>query len=220
MNGYTFYWSIVWDAMPQLLAGAWVSIQLTFLGLILGTICALPMAVARQREKGWGWRFASVWVELARNTPVLFQVYMIYFGIGALGLNISSYLAILIAITFNNAGYLAEIFRGGLAAIPPQQTSAAVSLGMTRFQAFVHIIFPQMLKVIFLAYVTQGIWGMLNTSMGMMIGLKELSGVAQYEQSRSFRTFEFFIVTAAIYYLIAKLLQFTAQIVFRLKYRS
>lgn len=220
MNGYTFYWSIVWDAMPQLLAGAWVSIQITFLALFLGTLCALPMAVARQRESGIGWRIATVWVELSRNTPVLFQVYMMYFGIGALGLNISSYLAILVAITFNNAGYLTEIFRGGLAAIPPTQTSAAVSLGMTRFQAFIHIIFPQMLKVIFLAYVTQGIWGMLNTSLGMVIGLKELSGVAQYEQARSFRTFEFFIVTAVLYYLIAKLLQYAAQLAYRLAYRS
>ncbi len=66
MNGYTFYWSIVWDAMPQLLAGAWVSVQITFLALILGTIAALPMAVARQRESGLAWRFATVWVELSR----------------------------------------------------------------------------------------------------------------------------------------------------------
>lgn len=220
MFGYQFYWSIVWAALPQLLAGAWVSLQITILALILGTALALPMAVARQGSKGIGYRLSTAWVELSRNTPVLFQVYMIYFGLGALGINISSYISILAAISFNNAGYLAEIFRGGLNAIPRQQMSGARSLGMNSFQSFIHIIFPQMLKIIFFAYVTQAIWGMLNTSLGMLVGLKELAGTAQYEQSVSFRTFEFFIVTAGIYYLMAKVVQLSAQLVFRVMYRS
>lgn len=220
MLGYQFYWSVVWDALPQLLAGAWVSLQITVLSLVIGTLVALPMAVARQSGSGISYRFATAWVELSRNTPVLFQVYMIYFGLGALGINISSYISVLAAISFNNAGYLAEIFRGGLNAIPRQQMSGARSLGMTSFQGFVHIIFPQMFKIIFFAYVTQAIWGMLNTSLGMLVGLKELAGTAQYAQSVSFRTFEFFIVTAAIYYVMAKAVQLSAQLVFRLMYRS
>jgi His/Glu/Gln/Arg/opine family amino acid ABC transporter permease subunit len=220
MFGYQFYWSIVWTALPQLLAGAWVSLQITILSLVIGTLIALPMAVARQGQSGWGYRFSTAWVELSRNTPVLFQVYMIYFGLGALGINISSYLSVLAAISFNNAGYLAEIFRGGLNAVPRQQMSGARSLGMTTFQGFIHIVFPQMFKIIFFAYVTQAIWGMLNTSLGMLVGLKELAGAAQYAQSVSFRTFEFFIVTAAIYYAMAKAVELAAQLVFRLMYRS
>jgi polar amino acid transport system permease protein len=220
MFGYQFYWSIVWTALPQLLAGAWVSLQITILSLVIGTLIALPMAVARQDGSGWGYRFSTAWVELSRNTPVLFQVYMIYFGLGALGINISSYISVLAAISFNNAGYLAEIFRGGLNAVPRQQMSGARSLGMTTFQGFIHIVFPQMFKIIFFAYVTQAIWGMLNTSLGMLVGLKELAGAAQYAQSVSFRTFEFFIVTAAIYYAMAKAVQLSAQFVFRLMYRS
>ncbi|MDM9625123.1 amino acid ABC transporter permease [Rhizobium sp. S152] len=220
MFGYQFYWSIVWSALPQLLAGAWVSLQITVLSLIIGTLIALPMAVARQGGSGWGYRVSTAWVELSRNTPVLFQVYMIYFGLGALGINISSYISVLAAISFNNAGYLAEIFRGGLNAVPRQQMSGARSLGMTTFQGFIHIVFPQMFKIIFFAYVTQAIWGMLNTSLGMLVGLKELAGAAQYAQSVSFRTFEFFIVTAAIYYAMAKAVQLSAQLVFRLMYRS
>lgn len=220
MFGYQFYWSIVWTALPQLLAGAWVSLQITILSLVIGTLIALPMAVSRQGQSGWGYRFATAWVELSRNTPVLFQVYMIYFGLGALGINISSYLSVLAAISFNNAGYLAEIFRGGLNAVPRQQMSGARSLGMTTFQGLIHIVFPQMFKIIFFAYVTQAIWGMLNTSLGMLVGLKELAGAAQYAQSVSFRTFEFFIVTAAIYYAMAKAVELSAQLVFRLMYRS
>ena len=106
MGGYVFYWSIVWDAMPDLLHGAWVTLQVAVLSIGLGTLIGMPMAVARQKSAGSGYRLATTWVEVSRNTPVLFQVYMMYFGLGALGVNISSYAAVLIALTFNNAGYL------------------------------------------------------------------------------------------------------------------
>ncbi|GAA3890002.1 amino acid ABC transporter permease [Gibbsiella dentisursi] len=219
MQDYQFYWSIVFAALPQLLSGAWVTLQITLLSVVFGMVFAIPMSVARQSKKGWGYYISSGWVELSRNTPVLFQVYLMYFGLGALGINISSYISVLIAITFNNAGYLAEIFRGGLKAIPRQQMATARSLGMNQRQAFQHVIFPQVFKVVFLPFVTQAVWAMLNTSLGMLVGLRELSGAAQYAQSVSFRTFEFFIVTAGIYYAIAKIIQFAAMGAFRLMYR-
>lgn len=220
MNGYQFYWPIVWDAFPQLLAGAWVTVQITALAFVMGTAAAMPMAVARQNGAGLAYRFSTAWVELARNTPVVFQLYLTYFGLGAFHINIPSYLAVVAAISFNNAGYMAEIFRGGLSAIPRQQFTASRSLGMTGLQSFLHVIFPQMFKFIFLAYVTQGIWGMLNTSLGMLVGLRELSGAAQSAQSITFRTFEFFIVTALMYYVIAKILQASSHFAYRLMYRS
>jgi polar amino acid transport system permease protein len=178
------------------------------------------MAVARQKPGEAGYWLAATWVEISRNTPVLFQVYMMYFGLGALGVNISSYAAVLIALSFNNAGYLAEILRGGLAAVPPQQLSAARSLGMTRVQGFLHVVFPQVFRIVFFAFVTQCVWAMLNTSLGMLVGLRELSGAAQYAQSVTFRTFEFFIVTAAIYYVIAKFIELSAQALFSRLYRT
>ena len=214
MGGYVFYWSIVWDSMPDLLFGAWVTLQVAVLSIVFGTLLGMPMAVARQKGTGANYRLATAWVEIARNTPVLFQVYMMYFGLGALGVNISSYASVLIALTFNNAGYLAEIFRGGLAAVPVQQLSAARSLGMTRLQGFLHVVFPQVFRIVFFSFVTQCVWAMLNTSLGMLVGLRELSGAAQAAQSVTFRTFEFFIVTAAIYYVMAKMIEITAQIVF------
>src|ERR1700733_11915930 len=109
MNGYQFYWSIVWDSLPDLLAGAWVTIQITVLAFIIGTLIAMPMAVARQNGSGLGYRFSTAWVELSRNTPAVFQLYMVYFGLGAFHINIPSYAAVLTSVSFNNAGYLTEI---------------------------------------------------------------------------------------------------------------
>lgn len=219
MQDYQFYWSVVFDAWPQLLSGAWVTLQITLLSVVIGMALALPMSVIRQSSQGWMYYATSWWVELSRNTPVLFQVYIMYFGLGTLGINISSYAAVLIAIAFNNAGYMTEIFRGGLNAIPRQQMATARSLGMTPLEALRYVIFPQVFKVVFLPLVTQCIWAMLNTSMGMLIGLRELTGATQSAQSISYRTFEFFVVTAGIYYVIAKFIQFGAQLTFRLMYR-
>lgn len=214
MFGYTFYWSLVWDAIPELLAGAWLTVQLAGLSMLLGTLLGLPLAVARRHGEGRAYRFATAWVELARNTPTLFQIYMMYFGLGSIGIQISSYWAVLIALTFNNAGYLAEIFRGGLGAIARQQLAAARSLGLNQRQSYMHVVFPQLFRIVFPGYVTQAVWAMLNTSLGMLVGLQELSGAAQSAQSVSFRSFEFFLITALIYYVIAKLIEFGVRAVF------
>lgn len=214
MFGYTFYWSLVWDAIPELLSGAWLTVQLAALSMLLGTLIGLPLAVARRQGEGRAYHVATAWVELARNTPTLFQIYMMYFGLGSLGIQISSYWAVLIALTFNNAGYLAEIFRGGLGTIARPQMAAARSLGLNQRQSYLHVIFPQLLRIVFPGYITQAVWAMLNTSLGMLVGLHELSGAAQSAQSVSFRSFEFFLITALIYYVIAKLIEYGARMVF------
>jgi hydroxyproline transport system permease protein len=211
MFGYTFYWSLVWDKFPDMLEGAETTLAITVLSMIIGTTIALPLSLLRRRGRGAGYSLATAWVELARNTPALFQIYMMYFGLGALGLHLSSYLAMLTALAFNNAGYLAEVFRGGLNSVPPQQFSAARSLGMTSLKAYLHVVFPQVFQIVFLPYVNQLNWALLNSSLGMIIGLQELTGATQAAQSESFRTFEFFIVAAALYYFMAKVIEIGAR---------
>ncbi|MHA5498438.1 amino acid ABC transporter permease [Pseudomonas aeruginosa] len=214
MFEYSFYWSIVWAKLPELLQGAKATITLTIVSMLIGTLIALVLTLFRRQGKGIGYRLATTWVEVARNTPALFQIYMVYFGLGALGIQFSSYAAMLAALSFNNAGYLAETFRGGLKTIPPQQFSAARSLGISSFGAYVYVIFPQLFQVVFLPYVNQLNWALLNSSLGMIIGLRELTGATQAAQSESFRTFEFFIVAAAMYYLMAKFIEGGARLAF------
>jgi polar amino acid transport system permease protein len=204
MIDYTFYWNVVLDKWPQLLHGALLTVETTVLSMLLGTALAVPLALWRRKEAGPGYRFATVWIEVSRNTPALFQIYMAYFGLGAIGIDVPSFVALLLAITFNNAGYLAEIFRGGLAAVPHTQFAAARSLGMSPVRAYMHVVFPQVFILIFLPYVNQLNWALLNTSLGSIIGVRELTGATQAAQSESFRTFEFFIVAAVVYYVISK----------------
>lgn len=113
MFGYSFHWRTVWQEIPQLAEGAIVTLQIAVFSMLIGITLAVLLAVARRNEGSIASRLASVWIEVARNTPCLLQIYLAYFGLGALGINISSYAAVLGAIAFNNAGYLAEILRGG-----------------------------------------------------------------------------------------------------------
>lgn len=219
MFGYTFYWSIVWQKLPELAAVAALTLQITVLSMILGTAFGAALAIGRQ-GRGLVLRLSTAWVELARNTPALFQIYMVYFGLGAFGIHLSSYVAMVAALTFNNAGYLAEVFRGGLNSVPKTQMSAARSLGMTVGQSYAQVVFPQVFKTVFFPYVNQLNWALLNSSLGMIIGLRELTGATQAAQSESFRTFEFFLVAAAIYFLLSKIVEVSARLIFRRLFRT
>lgn len=213
MFDYRFHWRTVWQEFPQLLDGAFITLQIAILSMAIGLVLAVFLAIARRSEGSLISRLAGAWIEIARNTPCLLQIYMAYFGLGALGINISSYAAVLGAIAFNNAGYLAEILRGGFNSVPQTQFAAARSLGMNSVRTYVYVVLPQVLRATFRPIMNQAMWALLNTSLGMIIGLKELTGATQFAQSRSFRTFEFFLVAALLYYTISKIIALIAQVI-------
>lgn len=209
MLDYEFHWRTVLADLPELFGGAAVTLQVTALSVVIGVPLAVGLAAclrSRAAVRASGRSF----VEVARNTPCLFQIYLFYYGLGALGINLSSFTVAVVAIALNNAGYLADTYRSALQAVPAQQRAAARSLGMSALQASVHIVLPQMARIAYLPTVNQVIWAMLNSSLGTLIGLRELTGVTQSVQSRSFRTLEFFLVTAALYYVLAKVLTLLA----------
>ncbi len=110
----------------------------------------------------------------------------------------------LLGLSFNNAGYLAENFRGGFKAIPDTQLRAARSLGMTAVQAYTRIIIPQVFRIVYHPLTNQMVWSVLMSSLGMLVGFRELTGETQFLASKTFRIFEFFLMTAVVYYVIVK----------------
>ena len=202
---YTFQWKQAWNKLPQMLDGALVTMQIAVLSMVIGIVLALMLTLFRQSGNRILSGIATTWVEIARNTPALFQIYMAHFGLAGLGIHLSPYNSLLLGITFNNAGYLAENFRGALKAIPNTQTRAGRSLGMTDFQAFRYIIMPQMFRISFPTITNQMVWAVLMTSLGVIVGLNnDLTGVTQDYNVKTFRTFEYFAIAAVLYYLIAK----------------
>lgn len=214
MFSYTFHWNQALRALPQMLDGALVTLEIALLSMAIGLTLAIALTVFRLSGNRVLSAVATAWVEVARNTPALFQIYMAHFGLGNFGIHLSPFTALLAGIAFNNAGYLAENFRGALKAIPDTQARAGRSLGMTSLQAFRLIMLPQMLRVAFLPATNQMVWAILMTSLGVTVGMNtDLAGVTQELNARSFRTFEFFALAAVIYYLIAKAVTLAARAV-------
>lgn len=211
---YQFHWRAVLADLPELLGGAVVTLQVTALSVAIGIPLALCLAAGLRGRPAVRWP-ARALVEAVRNTPCLFQIYLFYYGLGALGLNLSSFTVSVVAIAINNAGYLADTYRSALQAVPTQQRAAARSLGMNVMQSSRHVVLPQMARIAYLPTVNQIVWAMLNSSLGTLIGLRELTGVTQFAQSRSFRTLEFFLAAAALYYLLAKVLMLAAALLGR-----
>ncbi|MFD9898576.1 amino acid ABC transporter permease [Mesorhizobium sp. UC74_2] len=213
MFSYTFHWNQALRALPQMLDGALVTLEIALLSMAIGLALAIALTVFRLSGNRVLSAVATAWVEVARNTPALFQIYMAHFGLGNFGIHLSPFTALLAGIAFNNAGYLAENFRGALKAIPDTQARAGRSLGMSPLQAFRYIVLPQMLRIAFLPATNQMVWAILMTSLGVTVGMSsDLAGVTQELNARSFRTFEFFALAAVIYYLIAKAVTLAARL--------
>ena len=206
MFDYNFHWRPVLKNIPDLLTAGLTTLQVAVLSMVIGIIVGLALALIRMHMRGPVKWFASTWVELARNTPALFQLFFFGFGLGAIGLHLSPYTIVLSALSFNCAGYLAENFRGGFQAIPNTQIRAARSLGMTAWQCYTRIIIPQVFRIVYHPLTNQMVWAVLMSSLGMLVGFRELSGETQALASRTYRIFEYFAVTAVIYYVIVKII--------------
>lgn len=206
MFDYNFHWRPVLRSLPDLLEASLVTLQVATLSMLIGIVIGLGLAVIRLRARGPLFWVASGWVELARNTPALFQLFFFGFGLGAFGLHLTPYMIVLFALSFNNAGYLAENFRGGFQAVPNTQMRAARSLGMNAWQTYTRILVPQVLRIVYHPMTNQMVWAVLMSSLGMLVGFRELSGETQFFASRTYRIFEYFAVTAVIYYLLVKLI--------------
>ncbi|SET49430.1 amino acid ABC transporter permease [Oceanicella actignis] len=213
MFNYTFRWNQALNSLPQMLEGALVTMEIAILSMVIGIAIAIVLTLFRLSPLRPLRAVAAVWVEIARNTPALFQIYMVHFGLGSFGIHLTPYLSLLIGIAYNNAGYLTENFRGALSAIPETQTRAARSLGMTSLQAFRHVVMPQMLRIAFLPMTNQMVWAILMTSLGAVVAMNsDLYGVANDLNARTFRTFEIFAIAAVIFYLITKTITISARL--------
>lgn len=203
---YTFHWRPVLNKLPVLFEASLSTLQVSILSMGIGITCGLLLSLARSNGSMPLRVFASAWIETARNTPALFQLFFFSFGLGAFGIHMSPYLIVLLGLSFNNAGYLAENFRGGFQAIPDTQMRAARSLGMSAVQAYTRIIIPQVFRIIYYPLTNQLVWAVLMSSLAMIVGYRELAGETQALAFKSFRVFEYFAVAALIYYAMVKVI--------------
>jgi len=203
---YSLRFSQVFKYIPLLLDGLKLSVTISVIGMIIG--CALGVFFAVGKRSGYApFRMFSLgYIECIRNTPLLIQMYLLYFGLGQFGLHLSPFISAILAITLNNAAYTAVIFRTGIDAVDEGQTEAGKALGMRSPQIFRHIVFPQAFKIVVPPLTNQFISIFLFSSVASTISLPELTYQTMYIESVSMRTFEVFILATGLYLLVTTLI--------------
>jgi polar amino acid transport system permease protein len=204
---YTFQFRDVFAAWQFLLAGLGTTLYLATVTMLLGLAIGIAGAAARLYGGPVLRSLVATYVEVVRNTPLLVQLFIVFFGLPGLGLRLDAMTAALISLTINLGAYSVEIVRAGLEAIPRTQIEAGHSLGLSGFQVFRYIIVFPALKLMFPALASQFILLMLATSIASQISVPELFHAASIIQSRTFRDFEVYTVIAVLYLALALLLR-------------
>ncbi|HSD50802.1 MAG TPA: amino acid ABC transporter permease [Candidatus Methylomirabilis sp.] len=198
----SFSWLAIWQGLPYLLQGAGLTIVISATAMLLALMLGMVVALISQLP----WRAARglvrTYVEVFRNTPLLIQIFIVYFGLPQLGLKLSTFLSGLSALTLYTAAYNTEIFRAGLEAVPKGQHEAARSTGLSPLQEAVHIIIPQAIRISFPALGNNLVSLVKNSSLVSIIGMVELMFVANDISFNNFRSFEIYGAAAVIYVIL------------------
>ena len=202
---YTFHFGDIWDARDELLAGAVFTLWLSAASMAISLVVAVFGALARTSRFRWLRLVVGAYVELIRNTPFLVQLFLIYFGLPALGLRLDANSGALLAMVLNGTAYTIEIVRAGIEAVGAGQLDAGHALGLQRFAIFRLIVLPQALRIVAPPLGSQFILLMLNSSIVSVIAADDLTAAAQDVSGRTFRSFEAFI-SATLIYLVLSLL--------------
>lgn len=202
---YTFQFGPVFDAWPLLLRGTWMTIQLSALAMLFGSLVAVVCAWGKTSGP-WPVRAViQVYIELIRNTPFLVQLFFFFFALPAIGVRWSPYTAALAAMVVNLGAYATEIVRAGIEAIPKGQIEAGLALNLSRVEVFRFVVLKPALRIIYPALTSQFVLLMLASSVVSVISADDLTSVAATLQSETFRSFEIYIVITVIYLLLTLL---------------
>lgn len=196
------------ESLPVLLKGAVITVEVTAIAVLLGTIIGLLASLARL-SKGRFWRLAAgAYIDFFRGTPLLVQIFIIYFGLPAImrvitgePWRVNPWVAAITACSINSGAYIAEIFRAGIQSIDRGQMEAARSLGMSQGQAMRYIILPQAFKRVIPPLGNEFIAMLKDTSLLAVIGFEELFRKGQLIVAVKYNPFEIYL-TAAFLYLI------------------
>ena len=202
---YTFHFGDIWNARDELFWGTVLTLELSAVSMVLSLVVAVFGALARTAGPGWLRALVGAYVEFIRNTPFLVQVFVIFFGLPVIGIRLEATVCAVVAMVLNGSAYSIEIVRAGIESIGGGQTEAARALGLHKLQAFRLVVLPQALKAVLPPLGSQFILLMLNSSIVSVISAEELTAAAQDIQSRTFRSFEAYIVAMVIYFCLSML---------------
>lgn len=196
---YTFQFGPLWTYLPQFLHGLALTMLLSAVGIFGGVALGIGIAVLSTLPSMLLRVLTRCYVEAMRNTPLLVQIFVVFFGLPSLGIRLSPLTSVMIALVANNAGYIAEIVRAGIQSTHRSQIEAAESLGMTLPQTLRFVVLPPALEKVLTPIVSQCVLLMLSTSLVSAIGVEDLTGAGMLASAETFRTMEVYLVIALVY---------------------
>ena len=200
---YSFQFGALAPYGDLIVEGAFRTLRLSAITMMVGLAIGLAGALAltsRVAPARWA---ATAYVEVIRNTPLLVQLFVVFFGLPSLGVRLDAGVAALVALSVNLGAYATEIIRAGIDSVHKSQVEAGLSLGLTNLQVFRHVVLYQALKAVYPALASQFILLMLATSIASQIGADELFHAGAFVDSRTFRSFEVYAVITAAYLILA-----------------
>ena len=188
--------------LPLFREAAWLTVRLGILGILLATAVGLVCAWVQFPKIPVLRRIAVVYIELSRNTPLLVQLFFIYYGLPKIGLSTNPYVCGVAGLAFLGGSYMAEAFRSGLEAVPGIQAESAYSLGMNRRQTMLHVILPQAVSTSIPAFMANIIFLLKETSVFSAVSIMDLMFTAKDLIGLHYNTKEALLLLVLFYLII------------------
>jgi len=190
------------DQFLFLLQGLKWTALLSLIAFLGGGVFGLAVALARTADRRWVRRLTAGYIAVFQGTPLLMQLFVVYYGIALLNINVDAWLAVAIGFTLNASAFLGEIWRGSIEALPRGQTEAAKALGLRYVSRLKDIVLPQALRISLPATIGYLVQLVKGTSLAAIVGFIELARAGQIVSNQTFRPLLVFGVVGAIYFAI------------------
>ncbi len=200
---------------PLFVEAAKLTLKLGILGIIFSTIVGIICSLCQYFKIPILKRIVGVYIELSRNTPLLVQLFFLYFGLPKLGLTLSSEMCAIMGLTFLGGSYMSEAFRSGLEAVEKIQMESGLSIGLSKMQVMRYIILPQALSISVPAICANVIFLIKETSVFSVVGLADLMYVAKDLMGMYFKTSEALLILVIAYLIILLPISVIASIIER-----
>lgn len=186
-------------------SGLWTTLGLTAIAILGGLLVGISVAVVTSYGAKWARMAGLTYVEVIRNTPLLVQLFAVFFGLPALGVRLDGITCAIVCFIIYLGAYVAEIMRAGIQSVPRAQTEAGTSLGLSGPQVFVYIVLVPAIKAMYPALSGQFIFFMLSTSVVSQIAVDDLFHMGAIVQAQTYRDFEIYLVIGGLYLALALL---------------
>lgn len=213
MPAYLFDWSLIGPAMPALLRGLWVTLQISALAFALAFLLALPVVLLQMSRSRIARFIGFAWVQVFRALSTYVLILFVYFGVSAaFRIHLDPFFAAITVLTLLQSAYVAEILRGAFKAVHAGQREAGASLGLSPTQVLLDVTLPQVVRIALPMLVTQVCQVIKDSSVVAVIGGPDLMRATAHAVEMTGHPFEFYTVTALLYVAVVVTIGFAAKL--------